>query len=135
MVDAPTPGGVTALTIVGLMALGLTSLGLYGAVAQTVSRRTYEIGVRGALGARDRDIAWLVVGQAIALVVAGVVAGLLVGLGSAPLLRSVLYGVDLADPVVFGVAPLVLIAVCGVASWLPTWRAIRINAAAALRCD
>jgi hypothetical protein len=90
---APTIGGATALTMVGLRALALTSLGLYGAVAQSVSRRTYEIGIR------------------------------------------LLYGVDLADPIVFGVAPVVLIAVCVLASCVPTWRAIRINAAIALRYE
>ena len=132
---APTLGGVAALTIVGLMALALTSVGLYGAVAQTVSRRTYEIGVRRALGAQDRDVAWLVVGQAMGLVLLGIVCGLTAGLGSARFLRSLLYGVDLADPVVFVAAPVVLTLICAVAAWLPARRAIRINAAAALRCE
>jgi predicted permease len=132
---APASGGATALGIVGVLALVLTSLGLYGVIAQTVSRRTYEIGVRRALGAQDRDVAWLVVGQAIVLVCAGVALGLIAGLGSARLLRTLLYGVNLADPVVFGVAPLVLMAVSVAAAWLPTWRALRINAATALRYE
>ncbi len=132
---APTMGGATALTIVSLMALALTSLGLYGAVAQTVSRRTYEIGVRRALGAQDGDIAWLVVGDAMGLVLLGIACGLAAGLGSARLLRSLLYGVDLADPMVFGVAPVILMVICVIAAWLPTWRALRINAATALRYE
>ena len=132
---APTIGGATALTMVGLMALALTSLGLYGAVAQSVSRRTYEIGVRRALGAQDRDIAWLVVGHAIVVVALGICGGMVAGAGSARLLRRLLYGVDLADPIVFGVAPVVLIAVCVLASCVPTWRAIRLNAAIALRYE
>ena len=118
-----------------MLALVLTSLGLYGIIAQTVSRRTYEIGVGRALGAQDRDVAWLVVGQAIVLVLAGIALGLVAALGSARLLGTLLYSVNLADPVVFGVAPLALIAVCIVAACVPTWRALRINAATALRYE
>jgi len=132
---APALGGATALSIVALMALVLTSLGLYGTIAQVVSRRTYEIGVRRALGARDRDVVRLVVGDAMGLVIGGAAIGAAGGFGSAPLLRSVLYDVDRLDPLVFGAAPFVLIAVCIAASWIPTWRAIRINAATALRYE
>lgn len=132
---APALGGATALSIVALMALVLTSLGLYGTIAQVVSRRTYEIGVRRALGARDRDVVRLVVGDAMILVIGGAAVGLAGGFGSAPLLRSVLYEVDRLDPLVFGAAPLVLLTVCIAASWMPAWRAIRINAATALRYE
>jgi len=132
---APASGGATALAIVGLLALVLTALGLYGIVAQAVSGRTYEIGVRRALGAEDHDIAWLVIGSAMTLVALGIAAGLGLGFGSARLLRTLLYGVDAADPLVFGVAPLVLLAVCAAAAGLPTWRAIRISAATALRYE
>ena len=68
-------------------------------------------------------------------VIAGIVLGLVAALGRARLLRTLLYSVNLADPVVFGVAPLALIAVCIVAACVPTWRALRINAAAALRYE
>jgi predicted permease len=132
---APAIGGATSLSIVGLMALVLTSLGLYGTIAQTVSRRTYEIGVRRALGARDRDVVLLVIGEAMLLVIAGVGVGVSVGFATAPLLRNLLYNVDRFDPLVFGLAPLVLLVVCVVASWIPTWRAVRINAATALRYE
>jgi putative ABC transport system permease protein len=132
---APAIGGATSLSIVGLMALMLTSLGLYGTIAQTVGRRTYEIGVRRALGASDRDVVGLVVSDAMRLVIAGAGLGLAAGLAAAPLVRSLLYHVDRFDPVVFGIAPLVLIAVCVVASSIPTWRALRINAATALRYE
>lgn len=132
---APAIGGATSLSIVGLMALVLTSLGLYGTIAQTVSRRTYEIGVRRALGARDRDVVLLVIGEAMLLVIAGVGVGVSGGFAAAPLLRNLLYNVDRFDPLVFGLAPLVLLVVCVVASWIPTWRAVRINAATALRYE
>jgi ABC-type lipoprotein release transport system permease subunit len=69
------------------------------------------------------------------VVTLGICGGLVAGAGSARLLRRLLYGVDLADPIVFGVAPIVLIVVCVLASCVPTWRAIRINAATALRYE
>jgi predicted permease len=131
---APAIGGATSLSIVGLMALALTSLGLYGTIAYAVSRRTYEIGIRRALGARDRDVLRLVMRDAMLLVATGTSIGLAAGFAGAPLVRSLLHGVDRFDPVVFGVSSLVLFAVCVVASWVPGWRAIRINAAMALRC-
>jgi putative ABC transport system permease protein len=132
---APTTGGASALGIVGVVALALTALGLYSVVGQTVAHRRYEIGVRWALGAQDRDVARLVIAHAMGLVILGLTAGLAAGLGSARLLQRLLYGVDPADPVAFGGAPLVLVAVCVLAAWVPTWRALRINAAAALRCE
>jgi predicted permease len=132
---APTTGGAAALGIVSVIALALTALGLYGVVAQTVAHRTYEIGVRRALGAQDRNVAWLVVGQAMALVVLGIVGGLVGALGNARLLQRLLYDVDPSDPLVFGLAPLVLVTICAVASLVPTWHALRISAAAALRYE
>src|SRR5262249_39416449 len=86
-------------------------------------------------GAQDRDIARLVVGQALALVAIGIVAGVAAGFGAARLMRTLLIAVDAADPLVFGLAPIVLLAVCAAAAWLPTRRAIRISAAAALRYE
>ena len=135
MSRAPATGGAAALGLVGVVALALTALGLYGVVGQAVAHRTYEIGVRRALGAQDRDVAMLVVAHAMGLVIMGIAGGLAAGLGSGRLLQRLLYGVDPADPVVFGVAPVVLIVVCALAAWGPTWRAVRINAAAALRCE
>jgi len=132
---APASGSAAALGIVGIVALALTALGLYGVVAQTVAHRTYEIGVRRALGAQDRDVARLVVAREVGLVMLGMAAGLAAGLASARLLQRLLYDVDPADPIVFGAAPIVLLMVCVLAAWVPTWRALRINAAAALRCQ
>jgi predicted permease len=132
---APVRGGAAALAIVGIVALALTALGLYGVVGQTVAQRTYEIGVRRALGAQDRDVARLVMSQAVGLVVAGIVAGLTAGLASGRLLQRLLYEVDAADPVVFGIAPLILVAACAIAAWVPASRALRIDAAAALRSE
>mgnify|MGYP001562207052 CR=1 FL=1 len=131
----PATSGATALSIIGLVALILTLLGLYGTMAQTVSRRTNEIGVRRALGARDRDIVWLVVRQAMVLVLLGLAGGAVLGVVGSRLLSSLLYGVVATDPLVFGVVPVVLLLVCVVASWVPTARAVRIEAAQALRYE
>jgi putative ABC transport system permease protein len=130
---AATIGGAASLSIIALMALALTALGLYGTIAHSVGRRTHEIGVRRALGARDRDVVGLVVRDAVLLVGCGAGAGIAAAILAVPLLRSLLYSVDRFDPVVFGVAPLVLLAAAAAASWVPTWRALRINAAEALR--
>jgi len=129
----PARSGAAVLNGVGLTALLLMALGLYGTMAYTVSRRTYEIGVRRALGAQDGDVVALVLRQGIGLVLAGSAVGVMLGFGASSLLRSLLYGVQPADPPVFVLAPVVLLAVCVVASWVPARRAVRINAALALR--
>ena len=125
-----------SLSIVGLMALMLARR--WASTARSRRRSAgapTRSGVRRALGARDRDVVQLVVSDAMRLVIAGAGLGLAAGLAAAPLVRSLLYHVDRFDPVVFGIAPLVLIAVCVVASSIPTWRALRINAATALRYE
>ena len=131
----PATSGATVLGVVGLVALMLTSLGLYGTVAQTVSRRTYEIGVRRALGAQNRDVVWLVARQAMVLVVLGLTGGVVLGLAGSRLLRSLLYGVEATDPLVFGLAPVMLVLVCLVASCVPISRALRIEPGTALRYE
>jgi predicted permease len=132
---AATSGGVAGLGIVSLMALVLTSLGLFGAVAQTVGWRTHEIGVRRALGAQDRSVIWVVVRDVVFLVAAGLLLGIGLALAAGRALRALLYNVNPSDPVVFAAAPPVLLLVATVAAWLPTRRATRINAATALRYE
>jgi predicted permease len=132
---AATSGGAAGLVAISLMSLLLTSLGLFGAVAQAVGRRTYEIGVRRALGAPDRNVIWVVVRDVFLLVAAGMVAGVLMAVPASRALRSLLHNVDPADAVVFGAAPIILLAVAALAAWLPAYRATRINAAAALRYE
>jgi ABC-type antimicrobial peptide transport system permease subunit len=130
---APARSGATVLNVVGLVALVLASLGLYGTMAHTVSRRTYEIGVRRALGAEDRDVIWLVVRQAMLLVLLGLAGGVSLSFAGSRLLGSLLYGVKASDPLVFGLAPVVLVVVCVIASSVPSYRAIGIDASKALR--
>jgi predicted permease len=129
----PAAGSAAAISVVTLLALVLTGLGLFGAVAQTVGRRTYEIGVRRALGAPDSRIASLVVGNTLVVAGSGLGAGLVAAVVASRPLRAVLYSVDVADPLVFAAAPAALLMTCVLAICLPTWRALRITAAEALR--
>ena len=132
---APVTGGAAALATIALVALALAALGLYGVVGQTVAHRTYEIGVRRALGAQDRDVVVLVMSQVMVLVVAGIAGGMAAGLVTGQALEQLLYQVDPQDAMVFGIAPLLLMAACALAAAVPVRRALRINAAAALRSE
>jgi predicted permease len=130
---APTTGAASSLGIIGLMALALTALGLFGAVAQSVGRRTFEIGVRRALGARNSDVIRLVGRETLVLIIGGLAIGSVAALGASRALQSWLYDVNPADPLVFGLAPAVLLAACLTAAWVPVRRALRLSASTALR--
>jgi hypothetical protein len=95
---APAAGSASGLGISGLLALSLTVLGLFGAVAQTVSARTFEIGVRRALGAPDWRVAGLVLSETAVLVGWGLMAGIAAALAVSSPLQSLLYDVPVADP-------------------------------------
>jgi len=123
----------TLLGAFGLLALSLAAVGVYGVVAQSVSRRTQEIGVRMALGASRGEILRLVLGQGAAFVAMGLVLGAAAALAVAPLFRSQLLGVGAADPVSFGVTAAVLAAAALAACALPARRAAAIEPVAALR--
>lgn len=129
----PATSGAAVLNVVALVALVLTSVGLYGTLAHAVHRRTYEIGVRRALGARSPSIVWLVVKQEVLLVGLGIAGGGALGLLGSRLVNGLLYGVDATDRFAFGLAPAVLVLVSLLASWVPALRATRIEPAVALR--
>ena len=119
----------------GVLALLLACIGLYGLLAYEVSRRTREIGIRVALGAQQRDVLRLVVGQGIILVVAGLVAGVGVALGVTRYLKSMLYDVHAYDPAtMIGVGALLgLVAL--VACYIPARRAVNVDPMVALRYE
>jgi putative ABC transport system permease protein len=115
------------------VALALAATGLYGLMSFLATRRTQEIGVRVALGARGRDIFRLVVGEGMALAAGGLAVGLLGGLWCGRLLEGALFGVSALDPGT-GLAVLSLLGgVAFVACSVPAWRALRIDPATALR--
>ena len=125
--------GASLLAIFAFLALLLASIGLYGVMAYTVSQRTRELGIRLALGARQRDVRNMVVRQGLLLAAGGVAIGLAVAFALARLVTNLLFGVSGTDPVTFAVIPIVLLLVAGLATYLPAWRASRVDPVNALR--
>jgi len=119
----------------GLLALLLSCLGLYGILSYTVARRTSEIGVRMALGADRRDVLWLVLRDALRLVLVGAALGVPAALAAARLVASQLFGISAADPGAVVAATLALLVVAAVSGYLPARRATRVDPLVALRCE
>ncbi len=117
----------------GVLAALLAAIGLYGVTAYAVARRTGEIGLRMALGARQSDVEWQVMRETMALVAAGAVAGVGGALPASRVAVSLLYGVSAADPVAISGALAVLGATAFLAGWIPARRASRVDPMTALR--
>jgi predicted permease len=117
----------------GLLALLLACVGLYGILSYAVARRTNEIGIRMALGATRAAVSWLVLRDAMVLVIAGIAAGLLAAIAGAQAVTSLLYGVEATDAATIGAATLLLLAVAAIAGSLPARRATRVDPLVALR--
>jgi predicted permease len=123
------------LTCFAALALLLAATGVYGVLSYVVSQRTREIGIRLAIGAGRGAVLRMIVGDGVALAFAGVVAGVLLGAMSAPLLGALLHGVQPADPLTFVIASGALLLVGAMASFLPAIRATRVDPAVTLRAD
>jgi predicted permease len=121
------------LSVLGAIALVLAVVGLYGVVAYTVTLRTHELGIRMALGARPADVLGMVVRQGMLLVLAGLAVGIAASLAVTRLASGLLINLSATDPVVFVAAPALLAFVAAVASFVPAWRAARIDPNIALR--
>ena len=119
----------------GALALLLAGIGLYGVLSYAVTRRTNEIDLRVALGAQQQDVVHMVLGDALKLVLAGVLVGAPLALAGTQLLRSQLHDVHPADPIAIGTALVVLTACAIVAALLPARRAARLDPLAALRVE
>jgi putative ABC transport system permease protein len=117
----------------GAVATLLAGLGLYGVLSYAVERRRREIGLRAALGATPREIVRRVLGDGARPVGIGLLGGLILALGGAKLAGGLLYGISAWDPMAYAVAPPLLVAVAGLAAWLPARRAGKLDPARALR--
>ncbi len=128
------PRALTMLvSVFAIVALALAAVGVYGVMAYSVRERTQEIGVRMALGATTGSVFRLVLGQALRLVLVGIVAGLLAATGMTRLLAGLLYGVGPLDPWTFAVTAIVLLLVAAIATCVPARRGMRMAPVDALR--
>ena len=119
----------------GLLATLLAMIGLYCVLAFSVARRTKELGVRMALGARPGSVIWLVMKEVLLLLGIGLVIGIPTALGLGRFVSSQLYGIEGSDPWIAGSAMILLIAVSSLAGLIPAQRASRIDPILALRYE
>jgi ABC-type antimicrobial peptide transport system permease subunit len=119
----------------GLLAMLLASIGLYGIMAYSVARRTRDIGIRMALGAQPGSVLWLVLRETLLLVLIGVAVGLPLAFGGSHLIKSMLFGMGIVDPVAMIVPAVTLALVAAFAGFLPARRAMRVDPMVALRYE
>jgi ABC-type antimicrobial peptide transport system permease subunit len=122
-------------TVFGLLATALAMIGLYGVMAYSVTRRTREIGVRMAMGARAGMVGWLVMREVFTLVALGVAISLPAAWFSSRFVESQLYGVTPTDTTTIAAAVLALSVVAALAGLIPALRAARVNPVIALRYE
>ncbi len=119
----------------GALALLLSLIGVYGVMAYTVAQRTRELGIRRVLGARVKDISWLVLGNGLRVAAFGAGIGLLIALGVTRTLSTFLQGVSAFDPIIFAGVTLALVAAALAASTVPAKRATAVDPGVALRAE
>ncbi|MBZ5581146.1 MAG: ABC transporter permease [Acidobacteriia bacterium] len=119
----------------GALALVIACIGLYGTIAYSVARRTGEIGIRLALGARRGSIVWMVLRQVVALAGAGLVIGFAAAWETTRFVQSFLFGAKPNDPLALSVAVVILGVAALAAGYAPARRAARMDPMAALRCE
>ena len=117
----------------GVLALVLAAVGVYGVTAYGVSQRTRELGIRAALGARRGTLLRLVLGHGARLAIAGLALGTLAALALTDFMSTLLFGVGARDPITFAGVCALLLFVSLAASFVPAWRATRVDPASALR--
>jgi macrolide transport system ATP-binding/permease protein len=131
------PARVGALLATGFGGLGtlLAAIGLYGVIAFSVTRRTREIGVRMAIGAKPAEVMSMIMRQGFAIVAIGVVVGCALAAAAATALSGLLYGISPFDPIAWGLALTAMLAAAAFANFVPARRAMRIDPITALRIE
>jgi len=123
------------LAVFAGLALLLAAVGIYGVMSYAVSQSVHEIGIRQALGADRRRVLAMVLGGAVRMAVVGIAIGGAGGLAATRAMKGLLFGVTAADPLTFAAVSLMLLLVTAIASYIPAWRAIRVDPITALRCE
>ena len=126
--------GILCSILTGL-ALSLSCIGLYGLMAYNVTRRTSEMGIRMAFGARPRDVARPILREALVLAMIGVAFGMPLALIVTQLIRSVFYGIKPYDPMTVVGSIFLLLSIAALAAWIPARRAAKVDPMEALRYD
>jgi ABC-type antimicrobial peptide transport system permease subunit len=127
--------GATMFGIFGALALLLAGVGLYAVISFGVARRTRELGIRAALGARAADVVGLVFGEGVRVTMIGIAIGIVLALALGRAVEALLFGTSPRDPIVMAVVAITLLVVAAVASAIPAWRAARVDPLVALRED
>jgi len=125
----------TLLAIFSIVALVMAAVGIYGVMSYSVVQRTHEIGVRMALGAQRADVLRLMLKQGLLLAVVGVAVGVAAAFGLTRIISTLLFEVGATDKVTFAAVSLGLFAVTLFASYIPAWRATRVDPLVALRYE
>jgi ABC-type antimicrobial peptide transport system permease subunit len=123
------------LALFSTLALTLAAIGTYGVLASMVAERRRELGIRLALGADRGRLLRDVLEQGLSLAGAGSVVGMAAALGFTRVLTSLLYGIRPSDVMTFAAALAAILAIAGLASWLPAWRASRLDPNIVLRVE
>jgi predicted permease len=125
----------TLTSLFSLLALLLAAIGLYGVMSYNVARRTNEIGIRLALGARGANVLQMIFGESLLLLAVGVGLGLPLALMATRVIKQQLFAMDAVDPLTFAVALSVVCGMTMIAAWLPARRAANVDPVAALRSE
>lgn len=121
------------LGLFAVLAFVLATIGIYGSISYSAKQRTNEIGVRLALGAQSGHVVRLIVGQGLMLALIGVTSGLVVSLALTRVIKGLLFGVSATDPITLLAVSVLLTLTAVLASWIPAWRATKIDPLVTLR--